>query len=169
MNTLNSILKFLGETLGANPNTLKTTDKTLVGGINGAWEIAYPVGSYYETSDSLFTPSTTWGGTWTMETLERDIVQCGETDSGTNVASGSYADVSFTFSTEFPSKPEIVVGFYSTSGAGTFGRCGIAVSAESTTGFTARIFNGDTSSRSPSIRWIATVKGATFYRWHRTA
>lgn len=34
MNTLSSMLKFLGETLGANPSTLATTNKTIVGAIN---------------------------------------------------------------------------------------------------------------------------------------
>lgn len=27
----------------------------------------YPVGSYYETSDSTFDPNVTWGGTWSLE------------------------------------------------------------------------------------------------------
>lgn len=34
MNTLSSILKFLGNTLGADPSTLTTTNKTLVSAIN---------------------------------------------------------------------------------------------------------------------------------------
>ena len=34
MNTLSSILNFLGVTLGANPNTLTTTNKTIIGAIN---------------------------------------------------------------------------------------------------------------------------------------
>lgn len=34
MNTLSSLLAFLGNTLGANPNTLTTTSKTIVGAIN---------------------------------------------------------------------------------------------------------------------------------------
>lgn len=28
----------------------------------------YPVGSYYETSDTTFNPNTSWGGTWVLET-----------------------------------------------------------------------------------------------------
>lgn len=28
----------------------------------------YPVGSYYETSDTSFDPNTAWGGTWSLET-----------------------------------------------------------------------------------------------------
>lgn len=31
-------------------------------------DIFYPVGSYYETSDTTFNPNTTWGGTWVLET-----------------------------------------------------------------------------------------------------
>lgn len=32
----------------------------------------YPVGSYYETSDSNFNPNTEWGGTWNKETVFGD-------------------------------------------------------------------------------------------------
>ena len=32
--------------------------------------IYYPVGSYYETSDTTFNPNTAWGGTWSLETDE---------------------------------------------------------------------------------------------------
>ena len=31
-------------------------------------DIFYPVGSYYETSDTTFDPNTAWGGTWKLET-----------------------------------------------------------------------------------------------------
>lgn len=31
------------------------------------FDFVYPVGSYYETSDTAFDPNTTWGGTWTLE------------------------------------------------------------------------------------------------------
>ena len=82
MNTLSSLLKWIGNTIGANPNTLTTSAKTLVGAINEvrstaqsaattakntSWEIVYPVGSYYETSNTLFNPNTAWGGTWVLE------------------------------------------------------------------------------------------------------
>lgn len=30
-------------------------------------DMFYPVGSYYETSDSTFNPNATWGGTWVLE------------------------------------------------------------------------------------------------------
>ena len=30
-------------------------------------DMFYPVGSYYETSDTTFNPNTAWGGTWVLE------------------------------------------------------------------------------------------------------
>ena len=35
---------------------------------NTIFDLVYPVGSYYETSDTSFNPNTTWGGTWELET-----------------------------------------------------------------------------------------------------
>lgn len=37
-------------------------------------DIFYPVGSYYETSDSTFNPNTAWGGTWVEDTAGRVLV-----------------------------------------------------------------------------------------------
>ena len=34
----------------------------------------YPVGSYYETSDTTFNPNTAWGGTWVEDTAGRMLV-----------------------------------------------------------------------------------------------
>jgi hypothetical protein len=34
--------------------------------------IFYPVGSYYETSDTSFDPNTAWGGTWVQEIAGTD-------------------------------------------------------------------------------------------------
>lgn len=39
--------------------------------------IFYPVGSYYETSDTTFDPNTTWGGTWVLETAGQVHVSAG--------------------------------------------------------------------------------------------
>lgn len=36
--------------------------------------IYYPVGSYYETSDTSFDPNDTWGGTWSSETITDDVI-----------------------------------------------------------------------------------------------
>lgn len=37
-------------------------------------DLVYPVGSYYETSDTSFNPNTAWGGTWVEDTAGRVLV-----------------------------------------------------------------------------------------------
>ena len=37
-------------------------------------DLFYPVGSYYETSDTSFDPNTTWGGTWQQDSSGRVLV-----------------------------------------------------------------------------------------------
>lgn len=44
----------------------------------------YPVGSYYETSDTAFNPNTAWGGTWVLEAAGNFHVS-----AGTGYAAGS--------------------------------------------------------------------------------
>ena len=44
---------------GSNPGGAPTTQELI--------NLFYPVGSYYETSDTSFNPNTSWGGTWELE------------------------------------------------------------------------------------------------------
>ena len=50
----------------------------------------YPVGSYYETSDSTFDPNVSWGGTWVLET--EGLVHISGSASGTYQISGAPTD-----------------------------------------------------------------------------
>ena len=52
--------------------------KYKIGGVSLA-DIFYPVGSYYETSDSSFDPNTAWGGTWVLEAEGSVHVSAGST------------------------------------------------------------------------------------------
>lgn len=45
--------------------------------VSGVLNIFYPVGSYYETSDTTFNPNTAWGGTWALETAGKFHVSAG--------------------------------------------------------------------------------------------
>lgn len=60
----------------------------------------YPVGSYYETSDTSFDPNTAWGGIWELETAGQVHVSSGTgyTVSGalTNTTDGGAATVTLT-------------------------------------------------------------------------
>ena len=50
------------------------------GGSSSLLDFFYPVGTYYETSDTTFNPNTAWGGTWVEDTTGRVTVA---QDSGT--------------------------------------------------------------------------------------
>lgn len=89
MNTLSSLLEWIGNTIGANPSTLSTTSKTLVGAINEVASNPYPVGSYYWTSDESFNPASIWSGSW--EKMDAGMVLV---SAGTNypVSAGVHKD-----------------------------------------------------------------------------
>lgn len=44
------------------------------GSFKSIFDIFYPVGSYYETSDTTFDPNVSWGGTWVEDTAGRVLV-----------------------------------------------------------------------------------------------
>ena len=53
-----------------NGSNLSTSDLNNDSGFvtaSGILDMFYPVGSYYETSDSTFDPNIAWGGTWSLE------------------------------------------------------------------------------------------------------
>lgn len=66
---------------GTNIKTIN--NQTLLGSgnisISGGGSVLdfYPVGSYYETSDSSFDPNVSWGGTWLLETAGQVHVSAG--------------------------------------------------------------------------------------------
>lgn len=81
-------------------------------------------------------------------------------DSGAvSVAAGSYTDVSITFPTAFASgTPTIVLTLASNSTAvAAYAAIQFAVFNRSTTGFTLRVYNADSSSRAPNVCWLAVV------------
>lgn len=63
-------------------------NNTSGGGGGGGASIldCYPVGSYYETSDTSFNPNVTWGGTWVLDSQGRVTVA---QNSGTFATIGS--------------------------------------------------------------------------------
>lgn len=85
------------------------------------------------------------------------VIETGSRGQDTNVGANTYKDFNITFSKTFSAAPTVIVGLASTSTASSFGRINVAVKADSVTktGFTVRIFNDDSSTRSPGFRWAA--------------
>ena len=77
------------------------------------------------------------------------------TITGSSVSANSYKDYNVTFSKTFSAAPIVVACFQSTSTAGAFGNCTLGIVSTSSTGFTVRVFNGDTQGRGPNINWVA--------------
>lgn len=77
--------------------------------------------------------------------------------SGTSVSASSYVDVEVAFTKTFASAPMVVCTIDSNSTSSALGSVSVAVLTGSvtTSGFTARLFNAGTGSRTPAIRWIA--------------
>lgn len=59
MNTLSSLLNWIGETIGANPTTLATASKTIVGSINEVKANTVPTSSLTETGEANKVPKIT--------------------------------------------------------------------------------------------------------------
>ena len=75
----------------------------------------------------------------------------------TPVTKQTYEDVYIDFHITFPTTPRVVVGLESASTGYGMGMISVAATNISTTGFTLRVFNADTtaSSRTPAVNWLA--------------
>lgn len=74
-----------------------------------------------------------------------------------SISAGAYRDINITFNKKFSDIPVIELLFHTTSTAGNVGRmtCAYVTGSATKTGFNARIFNGDSSTRAPSLEWHA--------------
>ena len=83
-------------------------------------DLFYPVGSYYETSDSSFDPNTKWGGTWVLEAEGKVHVSAGSNytiNSTGGVATRNYTPAGSVGNTtlttaQMPSHAHSVNAFY---------------------------------------------------------
>lgn len=85
-------------------------------------------------------------------------MDCGVVTNLGEVASNSTKDVTITFTSTFNSAPTVVACLVSSSTGYGMGRLTCAVHSVTTTGFKVRVFNADTTARSPYIQWIAIAK-----------
>ena len=121
----------------------------------------YPVGSYYETSDSTFNPNTSWGGTWELET--EGLVHIG---SGTNYTIGNTGgEKTHTLTTnEMPSHSHTYTIYGvadSITGQGAYQNYIYASGAGTT--------NPSTSSKGGGQAHNNMQPYVVVNRWHRTA
>lgn len=183
---LNGITKGAGSMVIGNANVANGENALVAGDHNIAWHNELCVGTYNDPSvlyaitvgngiseddrSNAFYVTTSgkvWaagdvvfnGGTSVQDmkdNLDRLPPQILYGSTSVSVSGGGYTDVSVTFSKAFSAAPVVVVGFSSGSTDGNFGKVSCAVTSATTTGCTLRVFNGDTATRTPGLRWIAT-------------
>lgn len=82
-------------------------------------------------------------------------------DTATTAASGTTTTKAVSFNKTFTAAPKVVVGFtYDNSATGTansFGNCAISAVDITTTGFTAKFYNGSGTQKTPTFDWIALL------------
>lgn len=61
-------------TIASNTSTITNSLISIKRAVTGMLDIFYPVGSYYETSDTSFDPNISWGGTWAEDSSGRVLV-----------------------------------------------------------------------------------------------
>lgn len=86
--------------------TNKVPSSSVVTPMSAFRDYFYPVGSYYETSDTSFNPNTAWGGTWVKETAGQVHVSAGTgysvNGANSNITDGGEATHTLTIN-EMPS------------------------------------------------------------------
>lgn len=118
---------FVGTDLGAASTVFVQTGNIADGAVTSAKlavssiiDIFYPVGSYYETSDTTFNPNTAWGGTWVEDTWGRVTVayQSGNTPFDTVGKIGGEQDHTLTVA-EMPAHNHTLSFTANSTGVGT--------------------------------------------------
>lgn len=158
--TANTVSKFDGSAHMNSTDMSASEITSFIGelgtGVPALIDLFYPVGSYYETSNSSFNPNNAWGGTWEKEA--EGLVHIGSGSTYSLGATGGEATHKLTID-EMPSHnhdlPRVMGFVNSTSGGnGTYG----SVSTWTTVG--NRGGDGAHNNMQPYV---------VVNRWHRTA
>lgn len=122
-------------------------------------DLFYPVGSYYETSDTSFNPNTAWGGTWVLETEGQVHVS-----AGTNYIVGSTGGEA-THTLTIDEMPSHSHNYAKPSGSGVQGVSGTSywVMANPTDASFSTSTTGGGQAHNNMQPYIVVN------RWHRTA
>lgn len=124
----------------------------------------YPVGSYFETSDTSFDPNTAWGGTWVKEVAGQVHVSAGTgysvSGANTNTSDGGEKTHTLTVN-EMPSHTHDSGGAYTFYGSGN--ETGTLMLWTDVTGTARTRATGGGQAHNIMQPYIVVN------RWHRTA
>lgn len=121
-------------------------------------DLFYPVGSYYETSDTTFDPNVSWGGTWVEDTTGRATIASGT--GYTTGATGGSTTHQIT-SAELPTHTHTYDKAKTPTGAAS----GNTGQASGNTGSTTLTIN-QIPSHTHSMRYAGSTSGSTQQLWY---
>lgn len=133
--------------------------------------IYYPVGSYYETSDTSFNPNTSWGGTWTLETEGLVHIGAGSTYSVGDTGGSKTVKLSAAIgaATGAPATlnyiADTINGYQSAVGRGSYTIQGASWTSNQGWSHSTPVTEHNSASRDTNIMQPYIVVN----RWHRTA
>ena len=127
--------------------------------ISGLMDFFYPVGSYYETSNTSFNPNTAWGGTWVLETEGQVHISAGTNyavaGALTNASDGGAETVTLT-TNEMPAHTH---GKETLKGAATaYSDCGLVSGSGTATGIFSK--QSTPALQSYRLKWEASSAGS---------
>lgn len=142
--------------------------------------IYYPVGSYYETSDSTFNPNNEWGGTWVKDSAGRVTIAQDTTQTEFDTVGEAGGEKAHTLiANELPKiegsfdirpwRSGTTNGATQVNATGVFGRetgssqTGVQTSGASATSFKTTMSFGNDQAHNNLQPYIVVV------RWHRIA
>ena len=137
----------------------------------GLIDIFYPVGSYYETSDSTFDPNIAWGGTWSLEA--EGLVHIGAGSNYTLGNTGGKESVTLRAAIGAATGAPQTLNYFATSvtayqqakGTGSYTIHGASYSTGLGWSHSTPVTDSTVNSESTSIMQPYIVVN----RWHRTA
>lgn len=159
------------------------------GGSSPTIDVFYPVGSYYETSDTSFDPNVAWGGTWVLETAGQVHVSAGTgySVSGalSNTSDGGSKDAIVPYHNHGFTQPTIsssTSGYYILGSTGTFTRYnvkqGTGTQVSNVLTAAAAVTRDGAKATGGAVAYAGTSGNAAnanmqpyivVNRWHRTA
>ena len=82
------------------------------------------------------------------------VIQSGSTGY-IEISANSYKDIQVKFPKPFATDPNVLASIWGTSESPAYGNINFSYDDISRTGFTMRIYNDNTSGRTPRFRWVA--------------
>lgn len=143
-----------------NLNKIENQLETLTNLQDQLLDIFYPIGSYYETSDTSFNPNTAWGGTWVKDSKGRVTVALDDSDADFNTISKTGGEKTHTLTVnEMPSHVHGIQTWH--DGGATNGVQ--AYEAKTAGPVTSTMSTGGNQPHNNLQPFVVVV------RWHRTA